>query len=229
MTLPLNNLISDWGGFEKLVAKLHETGNVEVQHDVTLIGKSGAPRQIDVLVRHREGFYDHLIIVECKYWKDHVKRLHVDALITAVDDLKASRGVIFSMNGFQEGAVLAAESAAIELFQVRELTDWRQRILSRRNRKYPGTKISLDKIPCTVLEESGCHSRQKSLSGLLRRARSSWVIHPSSSLGDCVRGRYSQPALCHLTLRSASWNIGGIILSDATLPARLMNITRSKT
>jgi hypothetical protein len=123
MTLPLNNLISDWGGFEKLVAKLHETGSVEVQHNVTLVGKSGAPRQIDVLVKHREGLYEHLIVVECKYWKEHVKRLHVDALITAVDELNASRGVIFSINGFQEGAVLAAKSALIDLFQVRELTD----------------------------------------------------------------------------------------------------------
>ena len=123
MTLPLNRLISDWGGFERLVAKLHETGSVEVQHNVTLVGKSGAPRQIDVLVKHREGLYEHLIIIECKYWKEHVKRLHVDALITAVDDLNASRGVIFSINGFQEGAVLAAKDAAIDLFQVRELTD----------------------------------------------------------------------------------------------------------
>jgi hypothetical protein len=106
-----------------LVAKLHETGSVEVQHDVTLVGKSGAPRQIDVLVRHREGLYEHLIIVECKHWKDHVSRLHVDALISAVDDLDASRGVMFSINGFQEGAVLAAKHAAIDLFQVRELTD----------------------------------------------------------------------------------------------------------
>jgi Restriction endonuclease len=123
MTMPLNNLISDWGGFEKLVAKLHETGSVAVQHNVVLVGKSGAPRQIDVLVRHKEGLYEHLIIVECKYWKEHVSRLHVDALIAAVNDLNASRGVIFSINGFQEGAVTAAKHAAIDLFQVRELTD----------------------------------------------------------------------------------------------------------
>jgi hypothetical protein len=123
MTLPLNSLISDWGGFEKLVAKLHETGSVEVQHNVTLVGKSGAPRQIDVVVIHREGLYEHLILVECKYWKDHVSRLHVDALVSAVDDLNASGGVIFSINGFQDGAILAAKHAAIDLFQVRELTN----------------------------------------------------------------------------------------------------------
>jgi len=49
--------------------------------------------------------------------------LYRDVLRVAVGDLNASRGVIFSTNGFQEGAVLAAKSAAIELFRVRELTD----------------------------------------------------------------------------------------------------------
>jgi len=121
--IPLRSLVEDWGGFEKLVAKLHETGTVEVEHNVTLTGKSGAPRQIDVLVKHREGLYEHLIIIECKYWKENVSRLHVDALVTAVHDLNASRGVIFSAKGFQEGAITASKHTGIELYKVRELTD----------------------------------------------------------------------------------------------------------
>ena len=54
--------ISAWGGFEKLVAKLHETGTVTVKHDVTLTGQSGAPRKIDVLIRHAEGLSGILVI-----------------------------------------------------------------------------------------------------------------------------------------------------------------------
>jgi hypothetical protein len=121
--IPLRSLVEDWGGFEKLVAKLHETGTVQVEHNITLIGKSGASRQIDVLVKHREGLYEHLIIIECKYWKENVSRLHVDALVTAVHDLNASRGVIFSAKGFQEGAITASKHTGIELYKVRELTD----------------------------------------------------------------------------------------------------------
>jgi hypothetical protein len=121
--ISLGSLVEDWGGFEKLVAKLHETGKVEVEHNVTLIGKSGAPRQIDVHVKHHEGLYEHSIIVECKYWKENVSRLHVDALATAVQDLNASLGVIFSAKGFQEGAITAAKHAGIELYKVRELAD----------------------------------------------------------------------------------------------------------
>lgn len=119
----LSRLVADWGGFEKLIAQLNETGDVVVEHDVTLIGRSGAPRQIDVLVRHRKGLYEHLIIVECKYWKHNVGRLHIDALVAAVQDLNASKGVLFSAVGFESGAIIQAKHNGIELFKVREPTD----------------------------------------------------------------------------------------------------------
>lgn len=51
--MDFEELVGDWEGFESLVATLHETGNVTVERDVTLSGRSGAPRQIDVLIRHR--------------------------------------------------------------------------------------------------------------------------------------------------------------------------------
>jgi len=119
----LADLVSDWGGFELLVAQLHETGQVSVEHNITLMGRSGAPRQIDVLVRHREGLYEHLIVVECKYRNSPVERLHVDALATTIREVGAARGVIFSVEGFQSGAVEQAKHENISLFRVREPTD----------------------------------------------------------------------------------------------------------
>jgi hypothetical protein len=82
-----------------------------------------APRQIDVLVRHKQGLYEHLIVVECKYWNSPVERLHVDALATTVREVGASRGVIVSTKGFQSGAITQAQHESIDLFVVRELTD----------------------------------------------------------------------------------------------------------
>jgi hypothetical protein len=119
----LQDLVRDWGGFERLVAKLHDTGTVSVEHHVVLHGKSGAPRQCDVVIRHKEGLYEHLIVVECKLWQKNVSRLHVDALATTVGDLNASRGVIMTTKGFQSGAETVAAFAGIDLFLVRELTD----------------------------------------------------------------------------------------------------------
>src|SRR5580692_9275408 len=116
-------LIGDWGGFEKLIAALHETGDVKVEHDVTLVGESEAPRQIDVLVTHTEALSTHRILVECKCWRSAVERLHVDAMITAVKDLKASRGVFFTTVGYQSGAGAVAKAYGIDLYVVRELSD----------------------------------------------------------------------------------------------------------
>ncbi|MBO9136454.1 restriction endonuclease [Rhizobium sp. B230/85] len=119
----ISELVKDWGGFEKLVASLHETGDVTVEHNVILKGRSCAERQFDVLVRHRKGFYEHLIVVECKYWNKNVARLHVDALATTIREVGATKGVIFSTKGFQSGAIEQAAHEQISLFQVRDLTD----------------------------------------------------------------------------------------------------------
>jgi Restriction endonuclease len=119
----LADLVKDWGGFEKLVADLSQTGEVTVEHNVSLTGRSGAARQIDVLIRHKQGLIEHLVIVECKYWNSSVERLHVDALATTVREVGASRGVIISTAAaFQRGAIEQARHDAIELFRVREPT-----------------------------------------------------------------------------------------------------------
>ncbi|MGO9722867.1 MAG: restriction endonuclease [Methylocella sp.] len=120
--MSIADLVKDWGGFEKLVEKLHETGQVTVERNVFLQGRSGAPRQIDVLVRHKQGLYEHLVVAECKYWNSPVERLHVDALATTIREVGASRGVIFSTKGFQSGAVTQAAHDNIDLFTVRDLT-----------------------------------------------------------------------------------------------------------
>lgn len=119
----LENFVKDWGGFEKFIADLNSTGEVTVEHDVTLTGQSGAPRQIDVLITHQVGLYQHKILVECRYWKQKIKRTHVDAMAFAVKDLGASKGVFFTTKGYQSGAKTVAEKNNIDLFLVREPTD----------------------------------------------------------------------------------------------------------
>ena len=120
--MSITDWIKDWGGFEKLIAKLNETGDVSVSHNVVLEGRSGAKRQIDVLIRHTQGLYEHLVVAECKYWNSAVERLHVDALATTVREVGASKGVIFSSKGFQSGAIEQAAHENIELFLVRDLS-----------------------------------------------------------------------------------------------------------
>lgn len=119
----ISNLIADWGGFEELIKKMHSTGSVSVERNVKRIGLSGAQRQIDVLICHKQGLYTHEVVAECKYWNKRVSRLHVDALATTLREIGASKGAIFSSKGFQDGAIKQAAHEKIELFTVRDLTD----------------------------------------------------------------------------------------------------------
>lgn len=114
------DFISDWGGFEKLVADMHQTGAVSVEKNIVLTGKSGAPRQIDVLLIHQEGLYTHKTLVECKYWNTKITRQHIDAMAAAVEDLNAAKGVFFTTKGYQSGAIKVAQHKGIDIFIVRE-------------------------------------------------------------------------------------------------------------
>ncbi len=121
--MKIKDLVKDWGGFEELITDLHRDGEVEVQRDVTLIGSSGASRQIDVLIKHKKGPYEYTTIVECKYWKKKVERANIDILYAGMQDLNASKGVIFTTKGYQTSAEQYAKSKGITIYVIRELTD----------------------------------------------------------------------------------------------------------
>lgn len=116
-------VVKDWNGFEKFVAHLHQGSEVTVEHNKTLRGNSGATRQIDVVITHKQGPYEYLTLVECKYWKKSVKREQVDVLWASIQDLNAAKGVLFTTKGFQTGAETYAESKGIKIFVIRELSD----------------------------------------------------------------------------------------------------------
>lgn len=117
------NIVNDWGGFEKFVAHIHEDGDVLVEHNQTLTGRSGATRQIDVVVKVQKGLYEYITLIECKYWNHTVKREQIDILWGSMQDLNASKGVFFTTKGFQKGARKYAEEKGISLYKIREMTD----------------------------------------------------------------------------------------------------------
>lgn len=146
------NLVTDWAEFENLIASICGTGSAAVERDLMLIGKSGARRQIDVVIRTTLGLVNHLVLVECKHWKRHVTREHLDTLAVAVTDLNASKAIAFSTRGFSKGALAFAKHCGIDLFKVRDLrasevfgpntplTTYRHYLWrSLRNLHFPGT------------------------------------------------------------------------------------------
>lgn len=111
-----------WEDFEYFVQKLYEDDpNLTTQHNVTLTGKSGANRQIDVLVTQKTKMMTMVTIVECKRWKQKVNRAIIDIVSAAIDDLNANKGVVFTTSGYEEGAIEYAKFKKIDIFLVRDL------------------------------------------------------------------------------------------------------------
>jgi hypothetical protein len=119
----LDKLI-DWKEFEFFVADIYsESDEIIVQHDITLNGKSNAKRQIDVFITHKTKLHTYTTIVECKRWKKPVTRQVIDVLFASVEDLNASKGIIFTTKGYEEGAIQYAKSKNIDIFIVRDIRE----------------------------------------------------------------------------------------------------------
>ena len=130
------NKIIDWKDFEVFVANIYKySDELVVEHDVTLVGKSNAKRQIDVIVTQTTKLHKYVTIIECKKWKEPVTRQVIDVLYASVEDLNANKGVIFTTKGYEEGAIEYAKSKNIDIFIVRDI----------RESEYgaPGRKFSL--------------------------------------------------------------------------------------
>ena len=93
---------ADYKKLEKLVAKIQQdlAPKSKVSHNVRLTGRSGAPRQIDVLVEDKVGQYDIRIVIDCKDYKAPVDIKDVEECSGLFDDVSAQRGVIVCPAGF---------------------------------------------------------------------------------------------------------------------------------
>jgi len=119
----LHRLI-DWKEFESFVTDLYKEGDeIIVEHNITEPGKSGASRQTDVKVTHKTKLHTYTTLIECKSWKYSVDRVRIDVLANSIDDLNASKGVIFTTKGYQKGALKYAKFKNIDIFIVRDLTE----------------------------------------------------------------------------------------------------------
>jgi restriction system protein len=78
---------------------------------------------VDVVVRTGRAGIEQLWVVEGKWWRRSVSKLHVAALASVVQDVVAERGILLSETGFQAGAIRLASLSNITLTSLTELKD----------------------------------------------------------------------------------------------------------
>ncbi len=82
--------------------------------DEKVVGPDGE-RQCDIVIEHEHLGLNYRTLIECKDYSSRIPILHVDALASKLADLKFSKGVMVSRNGFQSGATEKAKRIGIDL------------------------------------------------------------------------------------------------------------------
>ena len=86
-------------------------------HQETIITPDGE-YAFDVTVRFSAMGVSYLTLIECKRYKNPVKRERVELLWSRVQSASAHKGILFSTSGFQSGAIKYAKSKNIGLVTV---------------------------------------------------------------------------------------------------------------
>ncbi|MGH9774215.1 MAG: restriction endonuclease [Candidatus Acidiferrales bacterium] len=119
-----------WKRFEQKAFEIQKSlspENADVIFNDSIPGAdSKTNRQIDISIRAIFGSYPILIIVECKDYKTPVDVTAVEAFISVMRDVRASRGVMISAKGFTESAKTLAAHHEVDLRQLidTESVEW---------------------------------------------------------------------------------------------------------
>jgi restriction system protein len=111
----------DWKDYQEEAAEFFRTLGLEANTDVTIQGVR-TKHDVDVLAKSHHYGFDVTWIVECKFWKEPVSKLHVLALREIVTDAGADRGILLSEAGFQSGAVEAANLTNVQVTSLADLS-----------------------------------------------------------------------------------------------------------
>jgi len=114
--------VARWREYQEEAAALFRSLGLEATTDERLDGVRGA-HDVDVVVRSRRAGLELFWVVECKWRRRRVEKLHVTALAEIVRAVGADRGVLLSEVGFQAGAVRMAHRSNVTLTSVAELRE----------------------------------------------------------------------------------------------------------
>lgn len=108
------------GEYEKLTQTLYQLliksdgfDNIEVKHNTSVMGKSGAKHQIDVYWEHRIAGKKYLTFIECKHFKDAVSIGHIRNFRAVLEDTGAT-GIFVTKVGYQSGGLKYAKFYKID-------------------------------------------------------------------------------------------------------------------
>lgn len=104
----------DWYDFQEKICEHFKTLGFNSCTNKTIQG-ARTSHDVDVYSEIIIAGQKNIWIIEAKYWKNKISKLHVLGLRTIVDDIGANNGIIISTRGFQKGAIEATWNTNIRL------------------------------------------------------------------------------------------------------------------
>lgn len=104
--------------------------DIDVEHNVSLKGKSGVEHQIDVLWRFKQAGVEHKVLIECKNYASSLTLEKVRNFFAVLHDIGNSNGLMVTKTGYQSGAIDFAEhyGIGIKILRKPNKQDWENRI-----------------------------------------------------------------------------------------------------
>jgi restriction system protein len=128
-------MADDWKEYQEEAAEFFRSLGLSAETDVKLDGVRTS-HDIDVVVKSKHVGFEILWLVECKYWKSPVSKLHVLGLREITSDLGADRGILLCEAGFQSGAIEAANLTNVRVTTLASLSiETRQDVSAMRLRE----------------------------------------------------------------------------------------------
>jgi hypothetical protein len=146
--------------YEQFTQALHQRiideegyDSVKVLHNQIFIGQSKAKHQIDVCWTLEIGRIQQLFCVECKLWKQKVKKDHIASFISKLNDIGNARGIFVTTQGFQVGAIRLAKHHGITLIHATYEVENKEATLSLCLPRYYDFHVIFEDAPADTLSE----------------------------------------------------------------------------
>ena len=97
--------------------------NIDIRHNVKLIGAGGVAHQIDIYWEFKHAGTVYKTAIECKDYKNPVSMDKISAFHSVLEDLGGVVGIFAAKNGFQSGAIKLAKQYGITPVEIRRPND----------------------------------------------------------------------------------------------------------
>jgi hypothetical protein len=166
--------------YNEIMAK-EGVANVDVQHNISIQGRSGAEHQIDVYWEFKQAGITHRVLIECKNYASSLTLEKARNFFGVLHDIGSCVGIMVTKTGYQAGAAKFCKhyGIALKLLRKPKEEDWEGRIKEIHIKMIPKVPVSTEEHPivCQLFLRPNSNEQEVRLNHAVKTRPD--VLHPS--------------------------------------------------